>query len=202
MILQAAFGHIPIYQKPVIPFQAVSNKVDKIWMMKLTKMINFRLQPTVINRRTKPNIWTKGVLRHNKETHQPLLMTLKTFRFELLDSNDHSTSRPFSTKGMLINPPFIDITKSSFPQETVSTEVSSSILKLTKCEGFQIWGWQYVTFRSWSGESSRLVTMCWDWQIGRNKRVATSTSNFCDSCKSSVMIRDTKSRLQQKLKHI
>lgn len=116
-------------------------------------------------------------------------MALETFRFELLDSNNYSTSGPSSTKGMLINPPFENITKSSFPQETVRTEVSSNILKLIKCEGFQMWGCQYVTFRSWSRKRSTFIlfTMCLDWWAQRNKRTAASTGNFRDSWKGRAV---------------
>lgn len=43
MILQAPFRHELIDQKPVLTLQAVPNKFNQVWMMKLAKIVNFCL---------------------------------------------------------------------------------------------------------------------------------------------------------------
>lgn len=64
-------------------------------------------------------------------TYQPFLVALKAIRFQLLNSNHHSTSSPCSTESVLINPPFVNITEASFTNEVVRPEIPRSILKLT-----------------------------------------------------------------------
>lgn len=49
MILQAALRHEFIYQQLISAFRAETKKFYQIWMIKLTKISNFRMQNTVFN---------------------------------------------------------------------------------------------------------------------------------------------------------
>lgn len=112
-------------------------------------------------------------------TYQPLLVTLKTLWFKLFDSNNHTRSRPHSSKCMFINPSFKYITKPSFSKKTVGTEVSSGVLQLIKREGFHIRGRQYFTSRSGSRKTfCALITVRWKCQLGTTWRNACLAGIF------------------------
>lgn len=83
MILQTSFWQVFIDQEPVIPIKTVSYQLDQIRVMKLTEILNLRLQP---NRQWYYYIYgnytikgRKDGLMENKEwdPHQPLLVALK-----------------------------------------------------------------------------------------------------------------------------
>lgn len=68
-------------------------------------------------------------------------MALEALRLELLDSNNHAVSRPRSTEALLVDPAFEDASESSFPNQTVRSEVSGRISQFIETECLQIRGW-------------------------------------------------------------
>ena len=67
MILQAAFRQKFIDQEPFLRIQAVTNKFDQTWMMKLTEMIDLRLQTNRQERMDQSNYPMKAEVVADKE---------------------------------------------------------------------------------------------------------------------------------------
>lgn len=57
-------------------------------------------------------------------THQPFLVTLEALLIQSLRSNNHSSPWFRSFKGVFVDPPFEDTSKTTFAYNTVRPEVS------------------------------------------------------------------------------
>ena len=141
MILQASLGQQFVHQKPIFTVQAVSNKFHQIRMMKLTKVIHFRLHQITSYKQPIKGVVPMRSKMIKKPTYQPLLVALKTLRFKPLDSHNHSRPGFWSRERFLINPSLINITKPAFSNKAVSTKIFCRGLELIEGEGIQP-GWR------------------------------------------------------------
>lgn len=77
-------------------------------------------------------------------------MTLRTFLVEPLHCNDHTSSSFCRSKRILINPPFENWAKTTFPQNTIGAEVPSSHSEVGIAKSLHIWRLQNLTLTPWS----------------------------------------------------
>jgi len=75
----------------------------------------------------------------------PLLKPLHTFWVQFLDSNDHATARLRGCISPLINPTFIDFTKTSLAQQSIWFKILCCTLQICKSELLQVWWFQYLS---------------------------------------------------------
>lgn len=65
--------------------------------------------------------WRKDL--KSEMNYQPLLVALEALLLKLLHCNNHSWPGPRGREGILIDPPFEDVTKPTFAHEAVRAEV-------------------------------------------------------------------------------
>lgn len=90
------------------------------------------------------------------DTHQPFLVTLKSFRVKPLSRNNQPGSRFCRSKGLLVDPPFEYTPKPALTKHTIRSEVSGCGFELAKAEAFYIGRLQNFTL------SSRSLGHRWD----------------------------------------
>lgn len=147
MILQTSLWHELINQKPILILCTIANELHKIFMVKLTQIVNFCLQGLsewksgshmkLKKEKTKAKE-EEEIKLVNWSTYKPFLVALKAFCRKSFDSYNYSSSRLGRSQSVFIKPTFENASESSLSEKSLRPEVFGGSFKIRIAKSLEI----------------------------------------------------------------